>query len=317
MPAILSEGDVHESLGEVIRAEQYKLAFVAALQTNLCAYRGRSSDSLTELRKRVRQLETTLNFRLGMLAPERQGAWFRESARQKSGPFPGNILGEPVFAMYEAADAERLRQLVSESWRERKVKALPFKPSAPCLWLTLLELNQACEQIMVLGKPFQEFRLEVLPAELPPRLAAPSLVAFLTKVRELALLTREELDRCYAVLWQASCRFWDFQKTSAPRPRAAHQYQRTADDLRERFRERRRETRLQPLLTPVDLQSLRLMRFEELPEKAVLRQRYRELAREWHPDRNGGDDERFKDLTKAYTHLVQRLEKARGPEREF
>lgn len=317
MPAILSEGDVHESLGEVIRAEQYKLSFVAALQTNLCAYRGRSSDSLTELRKRVRQLETTLNFRLGMLAPERQGAWFRESARQKSGPFPANILGEPVFAMYEAVDADRLRQLLSESWRERKVKTLPFKQSAPCLWVTLLELNQAYEQIVALGKPFQEFRLDALPELLPSRLAAPSLVAFLGKVRELCVLTREELDRSYAVLWQASCRFWDYQKVQASRPRPSHQYQRAAEDVREKFRERRRESRLQAFLTPIDAQSLKVFGFEDLPEIGLLRRRYRELARDWHPDRNGGDEERFKALARAYTHLLQRVEKSKGMEREL
>lgn len=324
LPAIVSNGDVRECLNEVIKSEQFRIQFVSILQTNLCAYKGKSSDSITELRSRVLQLKNTLNFRLGMLTPERHGAWFRESFRPKSGPFASTILSEPIFANYDATQVDHLQHTIAESWRERRLKAMPFTPSGPCIWLILLDLNQLHEQMLTMGRPFQDLRLDQLPDQLPPSLATPSLIAFLNKVREAIIQARVELDECYELLWPASQKLWDWQRRQQQTQKAQqtqqtirHErvksttYQKTADDIRHQFRERRSQVKRQTIYTPADLTALRFMKFEEMPDREDLRKRYLEMARTLHPDKQGGNEDQFKQLTRSYAHLNQRVNESK------
>ena len=44
-----------------------------------------------------------------------------------------------------------------------------------------------------------------------------------------------------------------------------------------------------------------------------VRRAYRGLALDLHPDRPGGDEERFKEITAAYNQLVQQLNRSAGP----
>lgn len=309
LPAILSNGDVQESLQAVVRLEQMKIAFVSMLQHHLCSYRGRSPDSISELSARVRKLENTLNFRIGMLAPERKGAWFRESLRQRTGPFPESIYEEPVFAPYNIEDTDKLRHTIQRAWHERRVAALPFTKAQPCLWSTLLELNQAYEQVCRLERPFQHQRLDRLPEGLAEDLATPSLKAFLQKVAEAALGVRNDLDRCHEMLWRASCGFWDEQlrqeRRKSQRQAQYQNYQQTAEDIRDKFRERRHSVRR--AMTTMDVQALKFFGIEEFPDKNQLRRLYLDLARRYHPD-CGGNDDQFKQLTRYHAHLQQRLE---------
>ncbi len=308
LPAIFSDGDVQECLQTVIRVEQQKITFVSMLQHHLCSYRGRSSDSISELSQRVRKLENTLNFRIGMLAPERKGAWFREALRQRTGPFPESIYAEPVFASYNIEDTDRLRHAVQRAWHERRCPPLPFTKAQPCLWSTVLELNQAYEQVCRLERPFQNCRLDQLPDGLPDDLATASLRAFLAKVSTKAQGVRQELDHCFEMLWRASCGFWDEQLRQERRKtqRQAH-FQQTAEDIRDKFRERRNHVRR--AMTTMDAQALKFFGLEEFPNKADLRRLYLDLARRYHPD-CGGSEDQFKQLTRYHAHLQQRLDAA-------
>lgn len=308
LPAIHSDGDVQECLQAVVRVEQAKITFVTMLQHHLCNYRGRSSDSISELSARVRKFENTLNFRIGMLAPERKGAWFRESLRQRTGPFPESIYEEPVFAPYDIEDTEKLRHGVQRAWHDRRMSALPFTKAQPCLWTTLLELNQAHEQVCRLERPFQQQRLDRLPEGLSEELLTPSLKAFLQKVAEAAQAVRHDLDRCFEMLWRASCGFWDEQlrqeRRKSQRQSTYQNYQQTAEDIRDKFRERRHSVRRS--MTTMDAQALKFFGLEEFPDKSELRRIYLDLARRYHPD-CGGTEDQFKQLTRYHAHLQQRL----------
>jgi len=47
------------------------------------------------------------------------------------------------------------------------------------------------------------------------------------------------------------------------------------------------------------------MGFDEFPDVEMLRQRYHALAMTMHPDREGGNEARFKLLAKSYKHLMR------------
>jgi DnaJ-class molecular chaperone len=53
------------------------------------------------------------------------------------------------------------------------------------------------------------------------------------------------------------------------------------------------------------------MGFDDFPEAEVLRQRYHALALEMHPDREGGNEARFKLLAKSYKHLIRQSARSR------
>ena len=61
-------------------------------------------------------------------------------------------------------------------------------------------------------------------------------------------------------------------------------------------------------LSGADIDALRFMGFEEVPAPELLRQRYIVLAKQYHPDRHGGNENAFKRLSSAYSHLINRLD---------
>ena len=105
LPAITCDGTVADSLTSVQSELSRKSAFARGLQHNLTS-EGTAVDRVTELMQRVKMLETTLRFRLGILLPERPQAWFRSPAATSTGPFQTTLIGEPIFAPYAAADVD-------------------------------------------------------------------------------------------------------------------------------------------------------------------------------------------------------------------
>ncbi len=83
-----------------------------------------------------------------------------------------------------------------------------------------------------------------------------------------------------------------------------------ADAIRRRAEEAARR-RAEPLLAPPELRAaLEILGLEWPIDSAVLRARYKELAKRYHPDANGGDrtaEDRFKDVNRAYSLLRARL----------
>jgi hypothetical protein len=160
-----------------------------------------------------------------------------------------------------------------------------------------------------LKPPHDNLRLDVLPDNLPEKFESRALRAFLINVRNEISAIRFRLDGCFSQLMETSVRFWDYQKKHAPeaeQPSRRSQSNPAADSVREEMR-KRRATNQTHFLTPVDLNALKFMGFKDLPNQVELRQRYIELAKKLHPDRFGGEDQSFKQLSISYNHLLERV----------
>ena len=308
-PAMKPGLGVEACLTAVIDEEKQKISFIEALRTNLTSYSGAASDSITALRQRVNELEQTLQFRLGMLSPDRPGAWFRENA-DEGGPFGVTVLADPVLRRYDPGRTGELRSRISSHWRRRVAGTLPFDEPGPCLWQNLLQLNAAFEQIIVLPGPWSSVRIDRLPGALPAVCDSPAIRAFLINVRSALDSPRLQLDLCYRRLLDTCNPFWDRQE--AGHGAGAEGGRRGASSgrgaaYREELRQRRERTRV---LSMADRSALRFMEFVSFPDRGALRKRYLDLARRLHPDCAGGDEEKFKTLTRSYTHLARRLERS-------
>jgi hypothetical protein len=127
--------------------------------------------------------------------------------------------------------------------------------------------------------------------------------------------TRDRLDKVYEILLAASDKF--FAKCAAA-PQAVKNPPRQSDyssdkydgftaaeNVREDFRKRRATPTIRRPVgkSAQDLEALRFMGFNEFPSEDELKQRYHRLAMEMHPDRQGGNESRFKLLAKSYKHL--------------
>lgn len=316
LPAIEADGSVGDSLDAVLGELRQRATFAQALRVALVGPHGGPLDRITDLGQRLKGVENTLRFRLGILRPERPHAWFRAPATTSTGPFATTLINDPVLAGYDPRDAQKVKKDLSALWTKRVAGPLPFLEDGPSLWKTLLEMNAELEKILVLPAPFEGLRLDKLPDELPPKLESRPLRAFLLNVRTEALSTRDRLGAAYAELFDACDRLWKVQSERAtdskpPPPKepsssgARAGRHPDADNMREEFR--RRRVRTSRALSDKDLSALKFMGFDDLPDSEGLRQRYLLMAKRLHPDR-GGNDGAFKLLTSAYAHLQNRVQ---------
>lgn len=310
--AIEAEGSVSASLAAVLHELSRRADFVSALKSNLELTGARGIDAITDLGQKLKGFENTLRFRLGILRPERSAAWFRAPAATSVGPFSSSVLEEPVFAPYDVADWAKIKAGLESAWESRHVGTQIFKDGSSCLWLTLLKYGELLERICTLPDVFASLRLDLLPDGLPVDLESRSLRAFLINVRGEVLSTRERLEACYRQLHETSAKLWAVQAemeavraTQVPPPR--QRISSPADGVREEFKRRRATAEFRRLLTPNEMDAMRYMGFDDLPSAADLRQRYLTMARQLHPDLQGGSDSAFKNLTRAYERLTARL----------
>lgn len=299
--AIESDGSVNHCLSAVIGELDYRVRFTQALQIAIGERTPGGIDTVTDLGQRIKILENTLRFRMSILSPERKGAWFRVGATI-GGPFSGTLLNEPVFSAYDEAHHGRMRKGVSLCWEKRSLLDYPFRATDPSLWKVLLSLNFELESLDRFSTEYP--RLSELPEQLPLALDSRSLRAFLINVRAELVSHRARLTQCYAQLFEASERFWQYHATASSR--------KFTDDedpvhhFRSNFKQRRSTTTPRPSLkTASDLEALRFMGFTDYPNTDDLKQRYHSLALEMHPDRPSGNEQRFKLLTRSYKHLVK------------
>ena len=310
LSAILKDGSVGESLQEVERELRDKLLFVETLRHQIGEAAPSKVDTISEISARITTLENTLKFRLSILNPVRKGAWFRPSVSTSAGPFGVHLLEEPVFALFDERSVDRVKHGLMKCWKARNLVDYPLKATETCLWKTLLSLNFELHAAGNLGRwP----RLDKLPEELPPEFESRSLRAFLVNVKAEYMTAAQRLDDCYDSLFRASARFW-LAMTSSMRNEAVYddeQYDghRTAEKLRQEFRSRRGSPTLKRPMgkSTQDIEALSFMGFDDFPELEALRQRYHSLARDMHPDREGGSEARFKLLAKCYRHLTRQL----------
>lgn len=329
--AITSAGPVDQCFATVLTELERRNLFVKSLRQTMRAENTTEKDLITLIGERIRSLENTLSFRLGILSPEREAPWFRHPSNRSAGPFASSILTEPVFAQYDSDKVADLRIRIKQLWTRHECTALPFRSDSPCLWRTLLKLNADHEQAMTLSQPFESLRLDRLPDGLPLDMDSPSLRAFLINVRAAAMQNRKRLNDCFRSLWSASDSFWDAQKkVSAKRATAEytgpHKEGATSKDqaekprgfraaagaqeVRDEFRRRRKEqqqSRAFMAFSHILRDALEFMGFDELPSPEILKKRYISLAKKHHPDCDGGDEDAFKQLAKAYDLLCDRV----------
>jgi hypothetical protein len=243
------------------------------------------------------------------LRPERPQAWFRAPSVTTAGPFSSSVINEPVFAPFDAAQSDKLKLEIIKCWEASSHKIYNFQDNSACLWRTLLTLKWEHELICRLKPPHDNLRLDILPDNLPEKFESRALRAFLINVRNEISAIRIRLDSCFDQLMETSERFWEYQKKHNPvveNNARRSQSNPAADSVREEMRKRRATTQAQ-FLTPVDLNALKFMGFKDLPSQVELRQRYIELAKKLHPDRFGGEDQSFKELSVSYNHLLERV----------
>ena len=313
LPAIEAEGGVSDCFAAVTASLDVKRNFIKSLRKKLCEFHGKSTDSISELEKKVKEVWDTLHFRIGMLSPDRPGAWFRVNMNQGPGLFNNGVLTEPIFGKYEANAAGLLEESLAKSFHDRTILTMPMDRGG-CIWLSLLKLNVSWDELDRLDRPFLGLRLSELPDALPLDLQTPSLIAFLDKVNEAHIRVRENLDSCYEKLMACSKEFWAFQNQNqkngagaSSRKSRFHQQSKSkqAKDGDRARGARRASGRLPSVF---DMRALEFMRFDDFPNRQELRQRYLTLANDYHPDKPGGNEERFKQLSQFYSHLSHRIE---------
>ncbi len=343
LAAFETEGPVSAGLDAVVAELSSKIDFTRALAARLTVP-GQTLDAVTELGQRVRSLENTLRFRLPLLQVDRPGAWFRPPLARTTGPFSSPVLMEAVIAPVQPADVGRVRECLQKAWSQKSSRmGHAALDGAPNLWRTLLHLSKSLEDLCVLPAPFSPSRLDELPDGLPENLESRPLRAFLVNVRSEILSVRGRITECHRILNEATDRLLTAIAESArasqaePAPsesvhsgsvhsgsaQAGHSnssrksasarqntWRQNADEVREEMRRRRQERVQQNLRTPQDLSALDFMGFDHWPDQKILRQRYLSLAKTMHPDRPGGNDEKFKMLNKSYEHLASRLSQA-------
>lgn len=310
--AIVKDGTVGSCLSEVVRELQRKEKFLITLSSKIAEKQGSQMDAVSELATRIGVLENTVKFRLSILSPDRRGAWFRTSATTSSGPFSGSIMTDPIFSSFDESIAQQVRRGLVDCWQKRNLVNFPLKATESSVWKCLLKLNF---ELWNLGDLGEWPRLELLPDNLPSDFESRSLRAFLSNVRTEYLSARERLNKIYEILLAASDKF--FAKCAeAPQSRkqsAKNSFNNdgsydgfsAAENVRESFRKRRATPTIRRPVgkSSQDLEALRFMGFDDFPSEDDLKQRYHRLAMEMHPDRQGGNESRFKLLAKSYKHL--------------
>jgi len=311
--AIVNDGTVSQCLNMVVTELDRKQRFVQKLKEKIGEKSGGNIDAITEISARILTLENTLKFRLSILSPDRRGAWFRTSASTATGPFAGTVLPDAVFSNYDENRTNKIRAGLVDCWNKRNLLSYPFKASESCLWKILLSINFELHSIGDLG---EWARLEALPEELAGDFESRALKAFLSNVKMEYLAARQRLVNAYDVLLDASDRFWagarSFKSSSgdASGKSGAHEDMydghRAAEKMRQDFRSRRSSTTIKRPVgkSAQDIEALVFMGFEDFPDSESLKQRYHSLALEMHPDRQGGNEARFKLLAKSYKHLA-------------
>ena len=323
--AIETDGSVGACLDAVIIELDGRLSFVKVIKDRIAGHSKNGVDAITELSHRIKAMENTLRFRLGMLQADRHGAWFRAPVAQTTGPFSTTLIAEAVLSEYSEIPVSEVRRLLLLRWTEARASDLPFKVTSPNLWQTILKMNEDLEKINQLPAPWHELRLDLLPERLPKSLESWALKAFLANVRAEYFTVRERLDACYKQLKNATENLWEVQikvelekavrdeHLKAESAKARRPWTDSAGDLREEFKRRRQSAQREraqearsSMSTSKDVEAWQYMGFDCLPSADSLRQRYLHLAKTYHPDR-GGSEDKFKLLTRAYKQLSDRI----------
>ncbi|MBK5263779.1 MAG: J domain-containing protein [Alphaproteobacteria bacterium] len=107
--------------------------------------------------------------------------------------------------------------------------------------------------------------------------------------------------------WESETRA--FATNGASPPPRWQDFSDPIDAIGARFQEKMRESRARQDARPLssdDRKALRALGLDVDADRTMLRRRYADLVRKYHPDRNGGDrshEKALQDVISAYTHL--------------
>ena len=323
LAAFETEGPVSAALDAVVFELNSKVEFTKVLTSRLTVP-GQTLDAVSDLGQKMRLFENTLRFRLPLLQVDRPGAWFRPPLARTTGPFSSPVLMEAVIASLQPGEVLQVREVLQRAWGQKTARTGHAGiDGTPNLWRTLLHHLRALEDLCVLPAPFADLRLDQLPDGLPEILESRPLRAFLVNVRAEIASVRSRITECYRILFEATDRLLtaipelpratvseqEKSRTTSRKSASTKQnsWRENADEVREQMRRRRQERVQQQMRTPEDLSALGFMGFDAWPDPKNLRQRYLSLAKTMHPDRPGGNDEKFKMLNRSYEHLAARL----------
>lgn len=328
LPGINPQESLEQGLNKVVLQETMRLRFAQALQIKLCHHRGPSPDSISELRRQIRHLADTLDFRLPLLSPDRRGAWFRESSLSGLGPLAGTaILTIPVLPTVDFKQLLKVKAELEAFWKNPSPTIQPFHDRSPSLWGSLMALRLQWTELTQVVVDTKTYSLLDLAQSMPDALISPALRIFIHHVSQALQAAQGDLSDCYQRLKAAtltlfaqierdpaaqkpktsstaSQKAWDGQ--TSPQD-AYNQFRRNTDDIRNRFKERR-ETTSPATSRETESSALSFLGFTQRPNANTLRKRYWELARQLHPDNPKGNEDAFKELNHHYHFLMERLQ---------
>lgn len=309
-PAVVEKGSVGQCLDAVAASLNVRLDLIRQIKSRLVGKTPSSLDRLTSFGKKLDFLETTVSSRCELLRTENPAAWFRSPAAATVGPFQKDHLKHPVFGKYQISDTDLVRHSVERAWYERSLERLKFD-HRNTLWGALIHTKCVFYEMITLEGPYEGRTLANVSEVIEASVASASFLAFLAKVTEEVKRVLTRLDKIYEVLWNKCEKFWLSQRSDHEKQQR-ESYGEHAKRIRDEFRSRRNSASEQRVLGKDNFRSekdaLKMFGFSELPDEAVLKRKYRELARKLHPDA-GGDSEKFLSLNEAYTTLVTLSEK--------
>ena len=310
-PIIKESGSVSKCLQNVSFDLKIKLDLIEKLNASIGDIGPSGIDYLTHLAHRIRELENTLRFREN-LKNEKRPTWFRHFASTSSGHFSATILPHPIFLNFAPSETQSVRHGLMRCWEENTLKLFPFSLEVETVWSFLLRINEQLVAVNNIGT----LKLDNFHETIDASLSSPTLLAFLQNVRAEYIKLKDRLLGCYIALFDICEKFWQREmkenkeikseaETLPPHQKSAD-WQRTAEHLRQEYKDRRATLPRLPHVKAAERQAMEFMGFSALPHPELLRSRYIELARTMHPDITGGSDDKFKVLTKSYRLLTSR-----------
>jgi DnaJ-domain-containing protein 1 len=137
-------------------------------------------------------------------------------------------------------------------------------------------------------------------------LALAATFAGLTVLLTVAALAVQPFLLAVAVPFAVLTYFLWYQATGRLEARARRRRVRTGDRGRATGAAGGRERRTAPAEDgPSRAEAYRLLGLEPGADESAVKRAYRDLAKETHPDAEEGDEERFKEVTRAYERLTE------------
>ncbi len=309
-PALNPQATLFDAFAEAGKVSRDRLELVKCLQNHFQPD-PKQQDKFSALQGAMNSLTITLDYRLGLLRPEATESWFREFTQKPNFIFRDPIITLPIFKPFNVHKVTEYKELLRLSFAEGREPAkipLDLKSS---IWGEILQLRHQLCRLATLEGNFGKINLFRGEVELNSAVCeSESLRIWVEKVQGRFIGLGDQLEVCFQKLWQASRPFWLLQQnTSLKKDSKPDPFRVYADDLRQKFKQRRLDAKWVHL-TWHEKEALDLLGFASMPDSQSLRSRYLELVKKHHPDRSREEGNEFKKIVLSYELLKERIESA-------